>query len=132
MNQQDFHTDNHNSYYSYDPSPSSGRPSPQTPRPSSQKDPDIEHLSTLSMVLGIIALVLMVVCLGCCGIGTVILSVLSIYYAIKARRFSEEHRFHGKMLAGLVCSIIALAYLALFVVIYAFIFGFAFIMTGFV
>ncbi len=69
-----------------------------------------------AMILGILSLVL----LFCCGLG-VILGIISIVFACKARGLSPNKKMEGMALAGLICSIISCS-IALF---YLLIIGFA-------
>ena len=69
-----------------------------------------------AMILGILSLAL----LFCCGLG-VILGIISIVFACKAKGLSPNKKMEGMALAGLICSIISFS-IALF---YLLIIGFA-------
>ncbi len=79
-----------------------------------------ERLSTVCMVLGIISAALVFTC-PC--IPTFILSIISLYYFSKAKKVLGEPKLNGKLIAGMICSIISLAISIFYTIFFIFYFS---------
>lgn len=89
----------------------------------------IEDLSKKCMIFGIVAVAIAWVC-GCLFVASVILSILSLRNLSKAKKLNGTAKMNGQMIAGMVCSIIALCLSALYllmIVFYVFFFLMAFL-----
>ena len=69
-----------------------------------EDDPDLPKTQVTSMVLGIIAAAMV----SCCGIS-IVLGIISICLAVKTRRLNSTGRMSGMGIAGMICSIYAIA-----------------------
>lgn len=93
----------------------------QTP-PFPQNPPEHHSAELVSMILGIISFVL---CSCCCV--NVVLSIISICYAFKAKRLSFDRRFSGMALAGLILSVLSIVFMVIFAVVSVLLWGLSFL-----
>ncbi len=92
-------------------------------------DEAVKALSQKSMVMGIIAVSVAYLC-GCLFIASLVLGILSLLNISKAKKKFGVQKLNGQQIAGMVCSIIAIAMSVMYTLIlvfYAFIFSLVFI-----
>ncbi len=82
-----------------------------------QEDPEFQKSGTVSMVLGIIALVL-----GNCCCVNIVLAIISFAYAKKNKRLSPDGRMSSTAVAGTICSWISIAITVLMCLVFVLMF----------
>lgn len=89
----------------------------------------VKDLSQKSMIYGIVAVSIAYFC-GCLFIASIVLGIMSLLNISKAKKNFGVQKLNGQQIAGMVCSIIALA-MSAFYLLFAIFYIFMIVFVGF-